>query len=81
MGSGIISENIVGYNIATNRIYELSDRMNKDYHLFISKNNLMVKCKNFNKIKDREDNEVGYLCLKENSDGNELLVKIDGCSD
>lgn len=42
-GSGIVSEDISGYNLVTNTEYYMSERMKKDFKLFIKDNTLMVK--------------------------------------
>ncbi len=41
-GSGIVSEDIAGYNIAKGDEYYLSERMKKDYKLFVEDGELMV---------------------------------------
>lgn len=52
-GSGIVSMEIGGYNIALNENYHLSLRMEKDLHLFVDKGTLMAAVKPFNKTNEK----------------------------
>jgi len=43
IGSGIISEEILGYNVVTNENYQLAMRMEKDFQLYVEDGILKVK--------------------------------------
>lgn len=53
MGFGIISEEIVGYNIYLNEHYSLSMRMENDLHLYISDGILMTEVRPYSKLKEK----------------------------
>ena len=53
LGSGIISEEIGGYNISLNENYCLSMRMEKDLHLYIANGILMAQVRPYNKLDEK----------------------------
>jgi hypothetical protein len=50
LGSGIISEEIGGYNISLNENYGLSMRMEKDFHLYVENGVLMTEVRPYYKF-------------------------------
>lgn len=73
-GSGIIIEEISGYNIGTDSIYKLSKRMDTDFHLYIESGGLMVESKDYN---NREEGKTGYLSIKKDNNREELFINFD----
>ena len=53
LGSGIVSEEIGGYNISLNENYSLSIRKEKDLHLYIANGVLMAEVRSYNKLDDK----------------------------
>jgi hypothetical protein len=53
LGSGIISEEIGGYNISLNENYCLSMRMEKDLHLYIANGILIAELRPYNKLDEK----------------------------
>lgn len=70
IGSGIVSREIRGYNIATGNNYSLSNRMYTDYTLFINDNKLWV-----NETKYNTNEQVSLSFLSINKDNELELVK------
>lgn len=75
LGSGIISEEILGFNVSSNESYRLSMRMEKDLHLFIENGILMTKIRPFhnNKVKNTS---TGKVILKNSDNRSELAIEI-----
>ncbi|MHB8064701.1 MAG: hypothetical protein ACYDG2_19075 [Ruminiclostridium sp.] len=63
-GSGIVSGDISGYNIATNTKFYISKRTEKDYKLFIKDNTLLVKEYPYNHLTKGSDTAPDIKALK-----------------
>jgi len=74
MGSGIVSDEILGFNIALNESYCLSRRGNEDLSLFIQGEKLMVKEKPHMK-QNTTESKVGSIVLK--IVGNERNLEVE----
>ncbi|MCT4686017.1 hypothetical protein [Vallitalea sp.] len=71
-GSGIISYEILGYNIATQERYHLAKRGRKDYSLLVDNNTLMAKVYRYPHLQKIE--KIGKVRLKTNGDKWEIDV-------
>ncbi|MCT4661346.1 MAG: hypothetical protein N4A40_05735 [Tissierellales bacterium] len=73
IGSGLLSNEIVGYNPVKNEMYKLSDRGIKDYSIAIIENEAMIE------VKDNKENgkllERGKLTLTIVNDKSEITIK------
>jgi len=74
MGSGIVSNEILGFNIALNESYYLSRRGNEDLSLFIQDEKLMVKVKPHIE-QNVTETKVGLIVLK--IVGNERNLEVE----
>ena len=74
LGSGIISEEILGFNVATNKSYRLSMRKEKDLHLYIENGMLMTEIRSY-KNKANSTN-IGKVILKNKDNKSELEIEI-----
>jgi hypothetical protein len=74
MGSGIVSEEIRGYNIALNEHYALSMRMKQDIYLNIENGTLMAEVRPWNK-EDKNNTKRGKVILKKNDQKRELAIE------
>lgn len=72
-GSGIISEDILGYNIATNKSYKLSKRGFDNLHLYVNDDILKVEIKPYNR--ENGNKSFGYLTIENNNGQEELVIK------
>lgn len=73
MGSGIISHEILGYNIATKDRYHLSKRGEQDFIMFIDEDILMAKVSKYPDINRIE--KIGNVLLKTSIDKEEIYVE------
>lgn len=73
LGSGIVSEEIAGYNISLNKRYSISMRMEKDLHLFIANGQLMCEVHPWNKPIDAF--VVKKVVLKKMNTALELMLE------
>lgn len=78
-GSGIVSSEIRGYNIASDTRYSLSKRMEKDLLLFIRENALWVKEYSYGTLPDEtsEPASMGKLSIKEEGGKKVLYAAAD----
>jgi len=74
LGSGIISEEIYGFNYATNEAYSLSRRQELDLHLYIDNGILMVEMRHWN-VYDDQNKTTGKVILKDNKNKKELAIE------
>lgn len=74
-GSGIISEEIQGYNVTLNEFYKLSMRMKQDIHLYIENGILMAKVRPYRYKDDKNNIRIGKVILKENDNKKELSIE------
>ncbi len=77
MGSGIISEDILGYNVVSGKSYHLSKRFKENLHLYIDKGILKVNIKSYSNNKNTQSENIGSLTVKEHNHKNELFIKYD----
>ncbi|HEY5584607.1 MAG TPA: hypothetical protein VIK78_08950 [Ruminiclostridium sp.] len=63
-GSGIVSSDVSGYNIATNTKYYMSKRMAKDFKSFIKDNELLVKEYRYGTLRSDFDTSNEIKALK-----------------
>jgi hypothetical protein len=73
LGSGIISEEIGGYNVSLNENYYLSMRMEKNLHLFIDNGILMASVRPYNKNKEKPI--IKKVNLKKIDNKYELIIE------
>ena len=71
IGSGLVSEEIQGYNIATNEFYQLSMRGKQDFHPYIENGILMTEIHPSGNLKDKSV-KSGRIILKESGNKKEL---------
>jgi hypothetical protein len=76
LGSGIISEEILCYNVALKESYRLSMRPNHDLHLYIENGILMTVIHPYRIQHDMNKTRVGKLILKKNVNKSELTLEI-----
>lgn len=76
LGSGIISEEILGYNVALNESYRLSKRMEHDLHLYIDNEKLMAEIRPYSKNGNNQNISVGDVNLKEFNNKNKLSIQV-----
>jgi hypothetical protein len=74
LGSGIISEEVYGFNYAINEAYSLSMRQEFDLHLYIDNGILMVEMRHWN-VYDDQNKTTGKVILKDNNNKKELAIE------